>query len=265
VLVGSAWFGGRAMARAGGLAVRPAVATARVARHAPFASPARARMDEALRALDAAGRREQSRARDAAERSLDAALHRAVASRRLEQLVTKLLVSAEMQAALTRVLEGPVLDRLVSALVEARVVERATAELLAADVPEQIVGQVIDARVIDEVVRQLLADDNVERIVEAFLARSFDSPLYDDLVDRVLESEELWRVVARIARSPEVIEAVTAGSASLAGEMADQVRRRTITADDVAERVARRVLRRPQRKANRALPPGNGGLPPPPE
>ena len=47
------------------------------------------------------------------------------------------------------------------------------------------------------------------------------------------------------------MEAITAGSASMAGEMADQVRRRTIVADDLAERVARKVLRRSHRKESR--------------
>ena len=72
-----------------------------------------------------------------------------------------------------------------------------------------------------------------------------ESSLYDDVVDRVLESEELWRIVNRIAQSPEVMSAIIAGSASLAGDVADEVRRRTIVAgDDVAERIARRLLRR---------------------
>ena len=77
----------------------------------------------------------------------------------------------------------------------------------------------------------------------------------------MLASAELWRLVDEIAHSPEVMEAITAGSASLAGEVADQVRRRTIVADDVAERIARKVLRRSQRKDRAALPPGDGGTP----
>jgi hypothetical protein len=44
------------------------------------------------------------------------------------------------------------------------------------------------------------------------------------------------------------MNAITAGSAGLASEMADQVRRRTVVADDMAERIARRLLRRAQRE-----------------
>ena len=60
-----------------------------------------------------------------------------------------------------------------------------------------------------------------------------------------------------IAHSPEVMEAISAGSASLVGEMADQVRRRTIIADDLAERVARRVLAARRASSSPALPSGN--------
>jgi hypothetical protein len=68
--------------------------------------------------------------------------------------------------------------------------------------------------------------------------------------------------VDEIAHSPEVIEAVAAGSASLAGEVAHQVRRRAIVADDVAERITRKVMRRSVRKERPALPRGGNGLPP---
>jgi len=124
------------------------------------------------------------------------------------------------------------------------------------------VTQALEAGVLDEIVTRVLADASVERTVERVLTRWFEGPLYDEVVTRVLASEELWRLVDEIAHSPEVMEAITAGSASLAGDVADQVRRRTIVADDVAERVTRKVLRRSQRKQQQALPPGDGGLPP---
>ena len=148
------------------------------------------------------------------------------------------------------------------ALIEARVVERATAELIAAEVPVQLVTQVLEAGLLDEVVTRTLADDSVAQTVDRLLTQWFEGPLYDDVINRVLASEELWRLVGVIAQSPEVMEAITAGSASLAGEVADQVRRRTIVADDLAERITRKVLRRSQRKEQAALPPGDGGLPP---
>ena len=252
VLIGAAWVGSRGAARI----ARVTVAPARLVARAPLAS-------RPLSRLEQIGRREQQRGRDAAEQALDTALHRALASRWAGELTERLLTSPQADAALRRLLDGPAVDRIVVALVETRVVERATAELMAADVPAHVVAQVLEAGVLDEVVTRVLADESVERTVDGLLTRWFEGPLYDDVINRVLASHELWRLVDEIAHSPEVMEAIAAGSASLAGEVADQVRRRTIVADDLAERVTRKVLRRSQRKEQAALPPGDGGLPPP--
>ena len=251
VLIGAAWVGGRGAARIAAVTLAPA----RVAARVPVVS-------RSLYMLEEIGRREQQRARDTAEHGLDTALHRALASPWAGELTERLLMSPQADAALRRLLDGPAVDRIVVALVEARVIERATAELIAAEVPAHLVAQILEAGLLDEVVTRALADDSVERTVERLLTRWFEGPLYEDVITRVLASEELWRLVDEISHSPEVMEAIAAGSASLAGEVADQVRRRTIVADDFAERVARKVLRRSQRKEQAALPPGNGGLPP---
>jgi hypothetical protein len=251
VLIGAAWVGGRGAARVARITLAPA----RVAARAPLAS-------RSLGTLEGIGRREQQRAREAAEHALDSVLHRALGSPWAGELTERLLTSPQADAALRRLLDGPAIDRIVVALVEARVIERVTAELIAAEVPARVVTQALEAGVLDEVVTRALADDSVERTVESLLTRWFEGPLYDDVVNRVLASAELWRLVDEIAHSPEVMEAITAGSASLAGEVADQVRRRTIVADDVAERLTRKVLRRSARKEQQALPRGDGGLPP---
>ena len=62
----------------------------------------------------------------------------------------------------------------------------------------------------------------------------------------MLRSPEMERVVEHIATSPQVIDAVTHHTQSLAEEMVADVRRRTHTADDVAERAVRGWLRRPR-------------------
>jgi hypothetical protein len=254
VVIGAAWVGTRGAARI----ARVTLAPARLAARAPLAS-------RPFGMLEEIGRRERQRARDGAEQAIDAALHRALASRWAGQLAERLLTSPQADAALRRLLDGPAVDRIVVALVEARVVERVTAELIAAEVPANVVTQALEAGVLDEVVTRALADESVERTVETLLTRWFEGPLYDEVINRVLASAELWHLVDEIAHSPEVMEAITAGSASLAGEVADQVRRRTIVADDVAERITRKVLRRSPRKEQAALPRGDGGLPPPGE
>jgi hypothetical protein len=251
VLIGAAWIGGRSAARVAAVTLAPV----RVAGRLPLAA-------RSLRIVEEIGRREQERARATGERGLDVALHRALASPWAGELTERLLMSPQADAALRRLLDGPVLDRIVVALVEARVVERVTAELIAAEVPTDLVTQVLEAGLLDQVVTRAISDESVGRTVESLLTRWFEGPLYDDVIDRVLSSQELWRLVEEIAHSPEVMDAIAAGSASLAGEVADQVRRRTIVADDVAERITRKVLRRSMRKEPPALPRGNNGLPP---
>jgi hypothetical protein len=89
------------------------------------------------------------------------------------------------------------------------------------------------------------------------VARVVDSPAFerlaleiarsrtvDRLVDHVLASEQLDRVVSQIAESDQVRGALTAQSAGLADEVADQLRARTMAADELLERLARSVIRR---------------------
>jgi chromatin segregation and condensation protein Rec8/ScpA/Scc1 (kleisin family) len=76
--------------------------------------------------------------------------------------------------------------------------------------------------------------------------RVLESRLVDDLTERVLRSPEMERVVEHIATSPQVLDAVSQQTQTLAEEMVSNVRRRTHTVDDVAERTVRGWLRRPR-------------------
>ena len=70
VLIGAAWVGGRGAARIAAVSLAPA----RVAARLPLAS-------RSIDMLEEIGRREQQRAREAAEHGLETALHRALGSR----------------------------------------------------------------------------------------------------------------------------------------------------------------------------------------
>jgi hypothetical protein len=61
-----------------------------------------------------------------------------------------------------------------------------------------------------------------------------------------MASEEMQRVIAHIASSPELRAAIAEQSSGLADEMVEGVRRRTVSLDDVAERTVRGWLRRPR-------------------
>jgi hypothetical protein len=79
-----------------------------------------------------------------------------------------------------------------------------------------------------------------ERLVTGVI----ESRLLDQMVSRLLESEELWLLVEEIARSPAVTEAITHQSLGFADEVADQVRERSVDADAWLERTARRLRHR---------------------
>jgi DNA-binding TFAR19-related protein (PDSD5 family) len=134
------------------------------------------------------------------------------------------------QAVLEQLLEGDAVDRLLQTALE----RPELADLL---------RDALDSPATERLVQTVLESPGLDRL----LARVFDSAFYEALIDQILESEELWRLVERIAHSPEVLDAISAGSASLAGDVAEQVQRRTIAADDLAERIARGVLRRRRR------------------
>ena len=94
--------------------------------------------------------------------------------------------------------------------------------------------------------------------VERAIASVFESKLLDQIVDRLLASPELWKVVDEVARSPAVTEAITHQGFGFADQVAGEVRDRSRTADAVVERTTRRLLRRRPR-----MDPPTGPLPEP--
>jgi hypothetical protein len=94
----------------------------------------------------------------------------------------------------------------------------------------------------------------IDRAIDRVTADAVSSQRTSRAIERLLESEDLWRIVDRIASSPEVLNAIASASAGLTGVVADEARKRTVTADEFAERVARKVLRRtPREPQPRAL------------
>jgi hypothetical protein len=149
----------------------------------------------------------------------------------------------------------PVIRELVIAPVQA-IGRRAEDTALAA--LDAVLGSRVGAEAVDRVLDSQLATRAIARAVERVADEmgegpTLDSPAMDRLVARLLESEELWRVVEEIAQSPAVTEAITRQSVGFADQVAGQVRDRSRDADARLERAARRVLRR-----------GPSDTPPPP-
>jgi hypothetical protein len=101
---------------------------------------------------------------------------------------------------------------------------------------------VLDDERTERVMERALASPGLERL----LVRILESHLVDELTERVLASPELERVVEYVATSPQVLDAVTRQTQSLASEMAEDVRARAQSIDEVAERTVRGWLRRPR-------------------
>lgn len=108
---------------------------------------------------------------------------------------------------------------------------------------------------IDRIVAAVLDDERTERLMERALAspglerlivRILESRLVDELTERVLASPELQRVVSHVASSPEVMDALSHQTETLADEVVTDVRQRAQRVDDLAERTVRGWLRRPR-------------------
>jgi len=161
---------------------------------------------------------------------------------RLEQASDELLSSPEVERAADRLLAGPLTDAVARSLATHRVVERVAVQMLATADLDRVIGAVLDHELTERAVDRALASPGLERLV----VRVLESRLVDDLTDQVLGSPEMERVVEHIATSPQVLEAVTQHTQTLAEEMVADVRRRTHSVDDIAEQTVRGWLRRPR-------------------
>jgi hypothetical protein len=133
-------------------------------------------------------------------------------------------------------------ETVARALAERRVVELVAAEVLAAADVDAVVEAVLEHERTQQALERALLSPGLERL----LVQVLESRLVDALTDRLLASPELERVVEYVATSPQVLDVVTRQTQSLAGEMADGVRARAQSIDEVAERTVRGWLRRPR-------------------
>jgi hypothetical protein len=161
---------------------------------------------------------------------------------RLEQLAEEILAAPEVERALDRVLAGPLTDALGRSIAEHRVAERVATQLLAAADLDRVVDAVLEHELMTRAIDRALASPGLERL----LVQVLESRLIDGLTERVLESPEMDRVVEHIASSPQVLDAISTQTQTLAEEMVADVRRRTHSVDDAAERTVRGWLRRPR-------------------
>jgi hypothetical protein len=109
---------------------------------------------------------------------------------------------------------------------------------------------------VEEIVAYLRTNPELERLVQAQAQSLLDELAEDPSLSTVIRQQG-DRYVDHLHDHPEAVQDLVRGqSVGLAEEVANSVRRRTVSADDLLERIVRAVLRRPPR----------GDLPdPPPE
>ena len=161
---------------------------------------------------------------------------------RLEDAGGELLAAPELERAADRLLAGTLTDAVGRSLAQHHVIERVAAQMLASTDFDRVIGALLEHELTERAVDRALASPGLERLV----IRVLESRLVDELTEQVLRSPEMERVVEHIATSPQVVQAVTQHTQTLAEEMVTDVRRRTQTVDEVAERTVRGWLRRPR-------------------
>jgi hypothetical protein len=114
---------------------------------------------------------------------------------------------------------------------------------------DRVLRSTLVLHVVDTVVRGPIVDAALRAAEEAEVPQRLADRLIrdgiaDELVARLLESEELWLLVDEVARSPAVTDAISHQGAGLADQVAAVVRDRSRKADARLETAARRVLGR---------------------
>jgi hypothetical protein len=90
------------------------------------------------------------------------------------------------------------------------------------------------------IVAQVVRSEGAAQLIDTF----FDSGLFDHLLDRLLESDGLWRMIDVIAASPAVRAAVSQQGLGFADQVGESVRARSRKGDRRLERAADRLMGR---------------------
>jgi len=172
---------------------------------------------------------------------LDAAVRTAIRRRLVEHAFDELFASGAMERIADRLLAGPLPERVAELLLRDGVAERVADRMLSDPEAERLLVAALDSPRAAMLAERVLESDGMERLV----AQVVDSRLMDAGVVRLLEGDDLWLLIAEIVRSPVVTEAIERQGLGLADEVADEMGKRSRSADARLERAARRLLRRP--------------------
>ena len=80
--------------------------------------------------------------------------------------------------------------------------------------------RVLDSVRLQAIAGQVIRSEGATRLIDTF----FDSGLFDRVVDRLLVSDGLWRLIDEVASSPAVMAAVSQQGLGFADQLGDVVR-----------------------------------------
>ena len=133
--------------------------------------------------------------------------------------------------AVDRALAGPLPEALADSIVKHDVAERVAARMLeAADQGE------LELEATERLAQRIVSSPSFQRI----LLEALESQFTPEVAERLLRNPETERIVESLVSSSAVRNALAAQTTSFAGEMAEELRSRTIPLDDAVERVVRR-------------------------
>jgi hypothetical protein len=132
--------------------------------------------------------------------------------------------------------------------------ERALEIVLRSPLVDAFARDVVRYRVIQRVADPVVEGEAIDDVGPALVAHVIESGVVDEVVDRLLQSEQFWLLIDEIACSPAVADAISHQGAGFADQMADVVRDRSRNADARLERIARRMFGRGARPIEGATP-----------
>jgi len=131
------------------------------------------------------------------------------------------------------------IDDVVDALLDSEVLDRILARIDEAAVAQHVAEHMLASGAAEQIAERLLEGPELRRIIKS----AFTSELPEELVTELLANEAVWVMVAEIAASPPVTEAITHQSMGFAGQVSAKARARSRHADARVQRLAQRLGR----------------------
>lgn len=173
-----------------------------------------------------------------------------------DELIDYLARRPAVGRALSHIVRTPAMDDAVRTIVDGPVVEQAIKQVAASPALNEVIAKVGQSPALDEVIAKVgqspALEATVQRVVQSpamdqAVQHIVRSPAMEDAIRYLVQTRAMDEALDTLAHSPALVELVTTQSTSVVGEIIEEIRAHTISADMLAESLARRLLRRPPR------------------